>query len=86
MSSNYSKSASGRKRGPILLTCFSMLDAEANDHEGGATGPVHEDWVGKEERRRLWWSLWEADIFTATIRRLPPAIDGKFQTPNLPDR
>jgi hypothetical protein len=28
-----------------------------------------------EEKRRLWWVIWEFDVFASTIRRLPTAID-----------
>jgi hypothetical protein len=31
--------------------------------------------IEKEERRRVWWTIWEFDVFASTIRRLPLAID-----------
>lgn len=32
-------------------------------------------WVHKEELRRLWWCIWELDIFVATLSRQPYTIE-----------
>lgn len=42
------------------LNCDGLEDAEA--------------WVQKEERRRLWWAIWENDTFIATLSRQPYAF------------
>lgn len=41
-------------------------------------------WTEAEEKRRIWWGLWEMDIFTSTIRRLPNAIDDRLNYTLLP--
>ena len=43
-----------------------------------------ESWVLAEERRRMWWALWELDVFTSTIRKLPNAIDERLNFTLLP--
>jgi hypothetical protein len=43
-----------------------------------------ESWILQEERRRLFWSLWEFDVFAGTIRRAPSAIDWKSCRTVLP--
>lgn len=42
------------------------------------------EWIMQEERRRLFWSLWEFDVFAGTIRRAPSAIDWKTCRTMLP--
>ncbi|KAL4936481.1 hypothetical protein BDV06DRAFT_233350 [Aspergillus oleicola] len=42
--------------------------------EGLGKLEVHQ-WCWKEEQRRVWWAIWEMDVFASTIRRTPPAID-----------
>lgn len=34
-----------------------------------------ESWLKKEERRRLWWSIWELDTFVATLSFQPFGIE-----------
>ena len=43
-----------------------------------------EAWILQEERRRLFWSLWEFDVFAGTIRRAPNSIDWKTCRTMLP--
>jgi hypothetical protein len=42
------------------------------------------EWCCEEERRRLWWAIWEMDTFASTIRRLPTAIDWSQIETHLP--
>lgn len=32
-------------------------------------------WQEDEERRRVWWAIWEMDVFATIMRSYPPAID-----------
>ncbi|EXJ74848.1 uncharacterized protein A1O5_01544 [Cladophialophora psammophila CBS 110553] len=34
-----------------------------------------EEWVIREELRRVWWSVWELDTFASTVARRPYTID-----------
>lgn len=34
-----------------------------------------EAWIQREERRRIWWSIWELDTFVSTLSRQPYAIE-----------
>ncbi|KAH8901191.1 hypothetical protein GQ53DRAFT_850651 [Thozetella sp. PMI_491] len=45
---------------------------------GGARNPDpshYATWREEEEKRRVWWAIWEMDVFASTIRRTPTAID-----------
>ena len=42
------------------------------------------NWCADEERRRLWWTIWEMDNFASTIRRYPTTIDGSQNKTCLP--
>jgi hypothetical protein len=47
------------------------------DHDviaGNHTEAV-QDWVGHEEKRRVWWSAWELDCFVSTISCRPYCFD-----------
>ncbi|KAL2847564.1 fungal-specific transcription factor domain-containing protein [Aspergillus pseudoustus] len=62
-----------------LGTCI-RLAYELNLHlvDASPDGFDHlevQQWSWKEEKRRLWWAIWEMDVFASTIRRTPPAID-----------
>ncbi|KJK78013.1 hypothetical protein H634G_06596 [Metarhizium anisopliae BRIP 53293] len=41
-------------------------------------------WSAMEERRRAWWAIWELDVFTSTVRRLPALIDWNENWTKLP--
>ncbi|KLP11978.1 uncharacterized protein FFB20_05465 [Fusarium fujikuroi] len=43
-----------------------------------------EEWTAMEERRRLFWVLWELDTFLSTIARRPRAIDHRRMAVLLP--
>ncbi|KXL51454.1 MAG: hypothetical protein FE78DRAFT_199048 [Acidomyces sp. 'richmondensis'] len=54
-------------------------------HLVDVSGMVIDDaWVENEERRRLWWAIWELDVFASTVRRLPNAIDWQLNRTLLP--
>ncbi|KAK5943681.1 hypothetical protein PMZ80_004689 [Knufia obscura] len=62
-----------------------LIDANPINSEPHAGKAVRdESWIVSEERRRIWWALWEMDIFTSTIRRLPNAIDERLNYTFLP--
>lgn len=41
-------------------------------------------WCDLEERRRLWWAIWELDIFASTTKRCPSGIDPSDNDTRLP--
>ncbi|KAF8856086.1 hypothetical protein BDZ45DRAFT_692076 [Acephala macrosclerotiorum] len=41
-------------------------------------------WCFDEEKRRVWWAIWEMDTFASTIRRCSTAIDWSQTETNLP--
>ncbi|KAJ3579437.1 hypothetical protein NPX13_g1128 [Xylaria arbuscula] len=43
-----------------------------------------EVWIAKEERRRLWWAIWELEVFATTIRRCPVGMDQSQHATLLP--
>ncbi|KAJ0413486.1 fungal-specific transcription factor domain-containing protein [Aspergillus carlsbadensis] len=62
-----------------LGTCI-RLAYELNLHlvDASPTGGDNlevQQWSWKEEQRRVWWAIWEMDVFASTIRRTPTAID-----------
>lgn len=62
-----------------------LVDIDAVKSESDMDHTVDsQDWVLTEEKRRMWWALWEMDIFTSTIRRLPSAIDERLNHTFLP--
>lgn len=62
-----------------LVDADSIRSQSDVEHESDS-----ESWVLAEEKRRLWWSLWEMDVFTCTIRKLPTAIDERLNFTFLP--
>lgn len=34
-----------------------------------------QQWCDDEEKRRVWWAIWEMDVFASTVRRCPTAVD-----------
>lgn len=63
-----------------------LLDVEAARDESEINHDIDEvtDFVGVEEKRRIWWAIWEMDTFTATLRKLPCAIDDRLNFTYLP--
>lgn len=62
----------------VLGTCV-RLAYEMNLHLVDARGPGSSKddkrWCEDEEKRRVWWVIWEMDVFATTIRRTPTAVD-----------
>jgi hypothetical protein len=42
------------------------------------------EWVSREERRRIWWAIWELDVFASTIKCLPTGISWRSNHTCLP--
>jgi Fungal specific transcription factor domain len=66
------------------LRCAIEMNQNAVDIDPQWPPESIEKWVLAEERRRLFWSLWEFDVFAGTIRRAPSAIDWKSCRTMLP--
>lgn len=43
-----------------------------------------EEWIIAEGRRRVWWALWELDVFMSTVNKLPCAISELHNATLLP--
>ncbi|KAK5721166.1 hypothetical protein LTR17_014807 [Elasticomyces elasticus] len=41
-------------------------------------------WCRDEERRRIWWAIWEMDVFASFVRRCPGGIDWSQNETFLP--
>jgi len=62
-----------------------LIDAQAIESVSDVDHTAQvENWLVSEERRRIWWALWEMDVFSSTIRRLPSAIDERLNYTFLP--
>jgi len=62
-----------------------LIDAQAIESESDIDHNAQDgNWIDSEERRRMWWALWEMDVFSSTIRRLPSAIDERLNYTFLP--
>lgn len=55
-----------------------------NMDEVDSTWQTVEEWTDKEERRRLFWVVWELDAFGSTIMRRPSAINRQRIAVRLP--
>jgi hypothetical protein len=65
------------------------LELHLIDADKPGTGQLKADcdpevWVREEERRRIWWTIWEFDVFVSTVRRSPTAIDWSQNETLLP--
>ncbi|TVY40018.1 hypothetical protein LOCC1_G004739 [Lachnellula occidentalis] len=60
-----------------LGTCV-RLAYELNLHLVDAAYPQDtvdvQQWCDLEEERRVWWAIWEMDVFASTVRRCPTAV------------
>ncbi|KAH7161944.1 fungal-specific transcription factor domain-containing protein [Dactylonectria estremocensis] len=74
-------------RGWILTgVCVRMaydLDL-CNMDEGDDTWQGAAEWMAIEERRRLFWIVWELDTFVSTLSRRPSAINRQRMAVHLP--
>jgi Fungal specific transcription factor domain len=67
-------------------TIRCAIEMNQNTVDVGSAWPPSsvEEWVALEERWRLFWILWEFDVFAGTIRRAPSTIDWKTCRTLLP--
>jgi hypothetical protein len=60
------------------------IDSKRDNDADALSDQDSEKWIAEEEQRRVWWVLWEFDVFASTIRRLPTAIDWRQNDTWLP--
>lgn len=67
------RSRSWRTIGSVVRLAYDLklhlVDVEMQKRDG--EGIDIEAWSLQEEQRRCWWAIWELDVFSSTIRRLP---------------
>ncbi|KAE8406399.1 hypothetical protein BDV37DRAFT_280987 [Aspergillus pseudonomiae] len=74
-----------RSLGPLVRIAYELrLHLLDNNADDGSISSNRQLWFVKEERRRVWWAIWELDAFTSTVRRLPAAIDWNQNWTMLP--
>ncbi|KAK3898786.1 putative fungal-specific transcription factor, partial [Staphylotrichum tortipilum] len=83
------RSRSWKKLGDCIRysydTNLHLVDANHDATSAANRGAVNiQRWSLLEERRRVWWAVWEMDVFASTIRRLPTAIDASLNLTMLP--
>lgn len=61
-----------------------LVDSEDSSRQNPATAADKIRWCNDEERRRVWWAIWEMDTFASTVRRVPTAIDWSQNETYLP--
>lgn len=54
---------------------LNLVDAKRVDYSCDLTTEKVAKWCADEERRRIWWALWEFDVFACSIKLSPTAID-----------
>lgn len=72
-----------------LGVCVRMayeLDLHLIDADADMSSPCRDPqaWSQDEEKRRVWWAIWEMDVFASTIRRTPTAMDWRRMVVLLP--
>ena len=87
--SNGVRGRSWRALGECIRVAFELRlhqvdreDAEGIKPSAGNSSAM--EWVLKEERRRLWWAIWELDVFASTIKCLPTGISWRSNHTCLP--
>jgi hypothetical protein len=83
------RSRSWKKLGDCIRysydTNLHLVDANHDAAMAANRGAINiQRWSALEERRRVWWAVWEMDVFASTIRRLPTAIDASLNLTMLP--
>ncbi|KAK3342130.1 hypothetical protein B0T25DRAFT_594390 [Lasiosphaeria hispida] len=83
------RSRSWKKLGDCIRYAYDInlhiVDANHEPTPAGERSTVNtKRWALLEERRRVWWAVWEMDVFASTIRRLPTAIDSSLNLTMLP--
>lgn len=61
-----------------------LVDSDEGDEDINFTGKAGQSWCLDEEKRRIWWAIWEMDTFASTVRRCPTAIDWSQNETKLP--
>ncbi|CZR69254.1 uncharacterized protein PAC_19154 [Phialocephala subalpina] len=61
-----------------------LVDSDDRDEDISFTGKRRQSWCLDEEKRRIWWAIWEMDTFASTVRRCPTAIDWSQNETKLP--
>ena len=64
-----------RSLGPLVRIAYELRLHLVDKNVRDISTDDPDLWSAKEERRRTWWAIWEMDVFTSTVRRLPSAID-----------
>ncbi|GAD99203.1 fungal specific transcription factor, putative [Paecilomyces variotii No. 5] len=76
-----------RSLGLVIRIAYEMglhlvdLPSRSTRQDGSESVEV---WVAKEERRRVWWTIWELEVFATTIRRSPIGMDQSQHATLLP--
>ena len=50
-----------------------LIDFGQNSQSPNTSNPTQ--WSENEEKRRVWWAIWEMDVFASVMRRCPTTID-----------
>jgi hypothetical protein len=61
-----------------------LVDSDYVDQISPLSESETSRWCLDEEKRRVWWAIWEMDTFASTIRRCPTSIDWSQNETNLP--
>ncbi|KAI1272370.1 fungal-specific transcription factor domain-containing protein [Xylaria sp. FL0933] len=76
-----------RSLGLVIRIAYEMglhlVDLPSGSPRKGGSESV-EVWIAKEERRRVWWTIWELEVFATTIRRCPVSMDQSQHATLLP--
>lgn len=59
-----------------------LVDSPSRSANGDADSV--DVWIAKEEKRRVWWTIWELEVFATTIRRCPMGMNQTQQATLLP--
>lgn len=63
---------------------LNLVDVQKADYSCDLTPEKIAKWCADEERRRVWWALWEFDVFACSIKLSPTAIDWTENRTMLP--
>lgn len=63
---------------------LNLIDVQRVDYSGELSPERVAKWCADEERRRVWWTIWEFDVFACSIKLGPTAIDWAENKAMLP--